>query len=312
MHSFHAWRDGVRRVASAPAVVALVWLATTLVSVPLTLAIRGNIERSLDGSLAATAAARGVNYEWMQEFASRATGLASTFRPTIVGFAAVLDNLSAFFDNVQRPTAIAAATGIYVLLWTFLTGGVIDRYASDRRTTRIGEFSRACGRYFFRFVRLEIATAFAYGLLFGVLHRWMFGSVYPRLVEGVALERTAFLIRAAFYLMFVVLLAAVNLVFDFAKVRAVVEDRRSMLVALAASWRFIRRRAVAAIGVYLLDAITFAIVLTAYSYVAPPGGGTGITMWAAFLIGQAYIVGRLSVRLLFFASEIALFQGGHD
>jgi len=111
---------------------------------------------------------------------------------------------------------------------------------------------------------------------------------------------------------FVVLLAAVNLVFDFAKVRAVVEDRRSMLVALAASWRFIRRRAAAAIGVYLLDAITFAIVLTAYSYVAPPGGGTGITVWAAFLIGQAYIVGRLSVRLLFFASETALFQGGHD
>ena len=146
-------------------------------------------------------------------------------------------------------------------------------------------------------------------MLFGVLHRGMFGNFYPRLIEGVIAERTAFSIRVSLYLVFVALLAAVNLVFDFAKVRAVVEDRRSMLVALAASWRFIRSHASAAIGVYLLDALTFAIVLTVYSYVAPPGGGAGATAWAAVLIGQAYIIGRLSVRLLFFASEIALFQG---
>jgi hypothetical protein len=29
-------------------------------------------------------------------------------------------------------------------------------------------------------------------------------------------------------------------------------------------------------------------------------------VWAAVLIGQAYIVGRLCVRLLFFASEVSL------
>ena len=134
MQSFHAWRDGIRRVVSAP---SRLWpygrIATTLVSVPLTLLIRGDIERSLNGSVVATAAARGVDYEWMQEFADRATGVATTFRPTIIGFAAVLDNLSAYVDNVRRPTSIAAAALVYVLLWTFLTGGVIDRY--QRRST---------------------------------------------------------------------------------------------------------------------------------------------------------------------------------
>ena len=64
----------------------------------------------------------------------------------------------------------------------------------------------------------------------------------------------------------------------------------------------------AAVGVYLLDAATFALVLVAYSFVAPGGGGAGAMVWAAILIGQAYIVGRLCVRLLFFASEVALFQ----
>jgi len=311
MHSLHAWRDGLRRVASAPAVVAIAWIVTTLVSLPLTFAIRGDIMRSLGNSLDADAAARGVSFEWMQEFESHAAGVDSTFRPTIVGFAAVLDNVSAYIDNVQRPSAIAAAAGIYVLLWTFLAGGIIDSYAHARRTTRVGEFFRASGRFFLRLVRLEIVTALAYAILFGVIHRWMFRSIYPRLTDS-AVEQTAFLVRLSLYVLFALMLAAVNLVFDFAKVRTVIEDRRSMLVALAASCRFIRRHAPSAIGVYALDAIAFVAVLAAYAYIAPQGGGMGAMVWAAVLIGQAYIAGRLAVRLLFFASETALFQRRHD
>ena len=312
MRSLHAWRDGIRRVVSAPAVVAIVWIATTIVSLPLTFTIRGDIMRSLGSSLDSETASRGVSIEWMQEFETHAAGVDSTFRPTIVGFAAVLDNMSAYLDNVVRPSAIAATAGIYVLLWTFLAGGAIDSYANGRGAIRVGEFLRACRRYFFRFLRLAIVTALVYAILFGIIHRWMFRSIYPRLTDGIAVEQTAFFIRVSLYAVFVLMLVAVNLVFDFAKVRTVIEDRRSMLVALAASFRFIRRHAASAIGVYLLDAIVFVGVLAAYAYIAPQGGGIGAMVWAAFLIGQAYIAGRLAVRLLFFASEAALFQRRHD
>ena len=40
-------------------------------------------------------AADGVNYDWWQEFVSQASGLGATFTPRIVGFAATLDSLSA-------------------------------------------------------------------------------------------------------------------------------------------------------------------------------------------------------------------------
>src|SRR6476619_1837976 len=100
MTAFGVWRDGIRRVVSAPSLLVTVWALTTAVSLPLVLAIRGDIVSSLGRSLAARTAARGMNYEWMQEFAGQSTGLATTFRPTIVGFAAVLDNLSAYVDNV--------------------------------------------------------------------------------------------------------------------------------------------------------------------------------------------------------------------
>jgi len=75
MHSLHAWRDGLRRVASAPAVVAIAWIATTLISLPLTFTIRGDIMRSLGNSLDSDAASRGVNLEWMQEFETHAAGV---------------------------------------------------------------------------------------------------------------------------------------------------------------------------------------------------------------------------------------------
>jgi len=132
MSPFRAWRDGIRRVVSAPSLVVGVWTITTLVSLPLVLAVRGAIAGNLSGSLGADAAARGMNYEWMLEFSGRGAGLAATVSPTIVGFAAVLDNLSAFMDNIRRPTAVAATSGVFVLAWVFLSGGVISRYARER------------------------------------------------------------------------------------------------------------------------------------------------------------------------------------
>src|SRR5512142_3029630 len=125
---FSALRDGIRRVLRAPALPAGVWLLTVLVSLPLALTLRGMIAQHLGSSLAADSAASGVNYEWWQEFSAQATGVGVTFKPTIIGFAAVLDNLSGFLDNEHQPVVIVGAAAAYIVLWLFLAGGIIDRY----------------------------------------------------------------------------------------------------------------------------------------------------------------------------------------
>ena len=308
MNPVRAWRDGIRRVAGAPLILAGVWLMTTLVSLPLTLALRGEISSHLGASLAAETAGSGVNYEWMQEFADQATGVGTTLKPTILGFGAVLDNLSAFIDNTSRPLVIVSTAGAYIALWLFVAGGIIDRYARDRATGAHGFFS-ASGVFFLRFFRLAIVMFGVYGLLFGYLHPWLFDRVYPRLIRDVNVERTAFFVRAGLYLGFGFVLAACNLAFDYAKIRAVVEDRRSALGALGSALRFIRRNLGAVAAVYLLSLVLFALTLAAYAAVAPSAGGIGWRMWIGFAIGQCYILGRLCVKLIFWASETALFQG---
>ncbi len=302
-----AFREGVGRVNRAPAIVIVILLVTFLFALPLGLTLRGMLREQLGSSMAAATVASGVNHGWWEEFAGQAQGVGTTFTPGIIGFAAVLENLSGMLDNRPQAPVIAAVTTVYLLLWVFLSGGIIDRYARNR-ATRTAAFFAASGVYFFRFLRLAIAAGIVYFVLFAWVHGWLFGLLFGRLTRNLTAERTAFFIRLALYLVFGVLLIGVNAVVDYAKVRAVVEDRRSMLGALLAASRFVRRHAGAVFGLYLLDGVVFLVVLAIYALVAPGAGSAGWSMWLGLLVSQAYILARVWVKLLFAASETALFQ----
>ncbi len=105
------------------------------------------------------------------------------------------------------------------------------------------------------------------------------------------------------------LIVTVNIAFDYAKVRAVVEDRRSMIGALLASARFARRNLAAVAALYALTGGLFVALLLAYAIAAPGAASTGIGLWLGFGVSQLYLLGRLWIKLVFLASETALFQG---
>jgi len=303
----NAFIDGARRVAAAPTIVIGVYVATLLLSVPLALVVRDAIARDLGDSTAAGRMADGVDADWWQEFMGRTDGLAATFRPAVIGFAAPLDNLDTLLDNRPRALAIAGATAAYLTLWAFLIGGIIDRYAR-RRATRPEGFFVACGVYFVRFLRLAIVGGLAYYVLFGHVHGWLLDDLYDRLTHDVTVERTGFQIRLALYGLFGLLLGAVNIVIDYAKIRMVVEDRRSAIGAVLAAARFVWRRPRPTLGLYAINGLAFLIVLSLYRLVSPGVTAGGLTAAAVVLLGQVYVVTRLMLRLLFHASQTALFQ----
>jgi len=137
----------------------------------------------------------------------------------------------------------------------------------------------------------------------------IFARALGALTHDVGVERTAFAYRVGAYLIFGALLVACNIVFDYARVRMVVEDRRSAIGALLAGGRFVRRHAGAAIGLYALNALAFLVLIAVYATLAPAAPGAGWRAAAALGIGQAYIAARVYLKLLFYASETALFQG---
>jgi hypothetical protein len=302
-----AWRDGWRRVAAAPAVVFAVFALTLAIAVPLATTLREALQAHLGRSLEAAEAAEHVDYDWWQEFAAQASGLGSTFVPRIVGFAATLDNLSGLLDGQAETLPIATVLAVYLIGWAFISGGIIDRYARQRRTRTHGFFA-ACGVYFFRFLRLGAIAGLFYWWMFAAVHPWLFDEWYPRLTRNTNVEREAFAVRALLYLAFGALLLLGNLLFDYVKVRAVVEDRRSMFGALLAALRFITHHPGRTFGLYALNGIVFGGVLALWAAAAPGAGGTGVSIWLGFTAAQLYVLARLLLKLHFLASQTALFQ----
>lgn len=307
MGAIAAFRLGIHRANGALVLLAGVYTMTLLIAFPLSLALRGMLEVHLGRSLSADSVATDTNHDWWQEFSAQATGLGTTFTPSIVGFGALLDNLSGLVDNLPLATTIAGATGAWLLAWSFLTGGIIDRLARDRKTRSAGFFA-ACGLHFWRLLRLGLVALLVYSFLFGWVHPWIFERAYESLAQHMSAERPEFFLRLAGYALFGFVLLFFNVIFDYARIRIVVEDRRSALAALAAGARFVRRQLVSVVGLYLLNACVYLVLAVLYGFLAPGGPRDGVALWALLLIGQLYILGRHYVKLLFYASQTALFQ----
>jgi hypothetical protein len=299
--------DGLKRTVSAPAVLLCLFAVTFAMTVPLAITVRGMLREHLGASLAAERAADGVNYDWWQEFLPQAAGLGTTFTPAVIGFAAVLHNVSDILDGKTPIAPVAGALAAYLLVWTFVLGGVIDRYARQRPTRAHGFFA-AGGVFFTRFVRLAAIAGLVYWFLFAYVHPWLFDNWYPALTRDLAVEREAFAWRVLLYAIFAVLLATTSVVLDYAKIRAVVEDRRSMVGALLASIRFIARNPGRVLGLYVLNTAAFLVVIGVWAIAAPGAGRGGLAMWLAFALGQLYLTARLFVKLHVLASQTSLFQ----
>lgn len=301
-----SFSDGWRRVRSAGALLLGVYALTVVLTLPLAIAMRGLLETHLGSSLAADTAAAGVNYDWWQEFSSQATGLGTTFTPTIIGFAATLDNLSSLLDGQREVAPVAGAIALYLLAWIFLTGGVIDRYARQRPTRAAGFFA-AGGVHFFTLLRLAAVAGLAYWWLFAYVHRWLFLEFFVDQTRTLSAEREVMAWRVALYLVFGLLLVTVNVIVDYAKIRIVVEDRRSALGALSAATRFVWRRLPRVASLYALNGLVLLIGVALWAVIAP-GVHAGLLLWLTFLAGQLYVLARLALKLQFIASQTALFQ----
>jgi len=144
--------------------------------------------------------------------------------------------LVSFYDAAEDPRHAAGA----VLLWGFLTGGILDRYARDRPTRARGFFG-ACGAHMGAMLRLALCLL----AVAGVVHLFI-GAGFPN----------GYLHAAGF-----VTTLLMVLVLTVAQVRIAVEDRRSALGALLAAGRFVVRNPAALVIYALFVAGAMAVML---------------------------------------------------
>jgi hypothetical protein len=309
MSAVKASLKGLARVLGSPSLVLWLWMFNLVAALPLTVVMAGSIESSIGASLVHQKLREGFDMGWYGEFQSRAGGVESTLSPSVVGVGAFLDNVEAWFDGglFQTYRGLVAVGVVYALVWALFLGGVLHRLGGGAGTFRLSEFLSQGGAYFFRFVRLAVLSGALYYLVYR-FSGWLFGRIQES-TRDVTAERTIFGYVAVAAVVAALLLCFVNMAFDYAKIATFKENRRSMILAVFRGFGFVLGNLGRTWTLYLGLGLGGAILLGGYWLVAPgPGQATAFGVVAAFLVGQAFLVAKLVLRLTFYAGEIALYE----
>lgn len=300
---------GLGRALRSPLILVALWLIGLAASVPATWILVNGIEDSIGASRFHESMTSGFDATWYEEYGASAKGLNETFDPSLVGAGAFFDNLERWLTGslFTANPALLVTAGVFALIWLFLLGGVIDRYAQPGRLLDFSRFFRACGLYFVRFVRLTALSAVLYYLVYRLLR------VTLERIETLTQESTTESTVIAYCLLawgFVaLLLTLIHLCFGFARVAIVIEERKSVLLGSVRGFGFVLFHPGKAITLYYGMLLLSGLLLGVYALIAPGSAqATPRTILVAFLIAQCFLLARLLLRLGLIAGEVALFR----
>lgn len=216
------------------------------------------------------------------------------------------------YQNQFFPTMIMAlwlaGSLLYMVLTTFLLGGVLEIFVDESRPFTSSRFFGGCGRYFPRFFVLLLFSLLFYGAIL-LLNAGLSNGI-DRLLENCTREKPmAFLTWLCVALIFF-LMCLVNMTFDYAKIRLVVEESSKAARATVASLRFIGAHFSATLGLFfligLLGVIFFAacLGLTGIIEKRPPALALGLGL----VLQQSFILSKIWVRLTFYSSQLVFFR----
>ena len=130
MMPVRALLSGLGLVFRAPILVASVVVLTMAAAIPFGIVLGTRLQEALANQPPIALGSGEIDADWWVEFRAQADGLAATFTPAVIGFAATLDNLSSILDGTARPLALAGPVILAGLLWAWLWGGVLTRFQS--------------------------------------------------------------------------------------------------------------------------------------------------------------------------------------
>lgn len=196
---------------------------------------------------------------------------------------------------------------LYVCVNTFLAGGFVGIYSKDYRSS-FPEFLMDGARNFGKFFRIALVALVVYYLFFGVLVDWVNNTIHEW-TQNDASETVPYLYYMMRNVVVLLLLSLLFMVFDYARIRMVVDDRTSALGATVAGARFAFPRLLKTYGMYLL--LTAIGVLLVIVYAVLEKSMPQESYWPLvflFVLQQLYMVARLSLKATFYASQVTMYR----
>lgn len=218
------------------------------------------------------------------------TGAGSLFavQPIDSGYLVIILN------SIARP--LWSPSAYFVLFFGVISGGAIAYVHAPRPASVLAQISANCGVYLGRFVRLLVIAAAIF---------WFFTMLYSNLSHPDVTGLSGRVFEAVFQT--IIVFWAV--VIDYARVRTVARDSRSMFMETLRSFHFVIRNLVRTLPLeFLLVILTVALGAVVHA------GATAIgsllpSNEVAYVADQVYVIALLWVRLTAWGAMMAIYKG---
>lgn len=327
---FQSLKQGFSKVNTTKRMVFFAWVINVAMALVLALPLLGQLNAYIRETLREDELLREFNRNWANWYQTwqidmQASEITRYVDYSILGYAPFLNHTEAvlggtvvkavgnFFYalivqfSLTTPDLLVGLTVLYVLISTFLAGAFIGTYAKEYRLS-FTEFLMEGAKHFGRLFRLSLLSLIIYYLLFLWLFDWA-GNRIPVWTANSPSEMIPFIFYLVKNVLVLFLLSVVTLCFDYAKIRIVVEDRISALIALVAGSRFALKNFRGTYTLYLVLTLVGLVLIVVYAFLQTQlAQETYVSILLAFALGQLYLMTRMWLKASFYASQTSLYQ----
>lgn len=213
---------------------------------------------------------------------------------------------SEFGRGVHVGRMITTIGVLYLIVNIFFAGGILRIFAGEKRFT-IKIFFEGCIDYFKRFLKL-----FLFSLLFivmAILSYLALSGLISLITDNATTEHLPIIFFVLKIFIVGMILAMTNMLIDYARIMAVVNDFHGMYQTLKQSLMFVMMSPKKTTSLYISYVVTFIVFLSVYllveSFITVNSTYTVIIF---FLWTQLFILSRIWIRMSFFAGQYSFYH----
>jgi hypothetical protein len=269
-----------------------------------------SLKDSFGNSLVGERMAKGFDYLWWEEYRDEARGLETTFTPSIIGKGAILNNLEGLIQLrvFDLPPVVLIFGILYIILHTFLAGGILSIFRKGEFKFSMKAFFKGAGSHFFRFFLLMLFSG-VFFLIIGQGVKMGFDSILESVQDSAFSEITPFYLGLVFSAVLFFLFLFVQMVFDYGRIKIVLEDSPNVLESTAGAFGFVFRHLGSTLGLFyllFLVQILFTLFYILIQGIIPQSSFLGVAL--AFLFQQIFIFGLIGIRCWLYSSQMELYR----
>lgn len=283
MRPAEVFRKGSRLVGSNLKFVFLFWFANASVAFVMSISLYYMLIDHLEFSLMSERISEGFQHIWLIQF------------------------LNNYKNNLgEIPFTIYGFVGIYALLQTFFSGGLLSVFNKPKKNHMV-DFFYGGVQLWWRFTKIVIIALAFYAAAF--LINDLIGYLLALAFKNTELELVDFILRSLRYLLLIFFILIISIMTDYIKTAVCIKESGSIFSEIKSVIILVKNNFSKIAGIFLIISVAGLSAGVVYNVI-----GTFIPhtpsyfLILAFILQQLLIIFRILIRMLFYSTEVILFN----